>query len=222
MAVPLMALAISPIQAAAILLPILCLMDVFSVWAWRGQWLWSELKLLLPASLIGIVLGSVLFEFMNPSAIRLILGVIAISFTIHHWMGVFFKSNEAQQGAKPVWGAAAAATGGFTSFIAHSGGPPISMYLLKRNIDRGSFAATTVFLFFAINYAKLIPYTWLGQFDVSNLTTSLVLAPLAPVGVYTGVWLHKRVSDELFFKIAYSLLFVVGIKLLWDGVSAIY
>ena len=221
MAVPLMALTVSPVQAAAILLPILCLMDIFGVWAWRGRWLWSELKILLPASIIGIAVGAALFEYMTPSVIRLLLGVIAVSFTIHHWIRSRFGNAENRPPAGPAVGIAAGATGGFTSFVAHSGGPPIGMYLLRRNIDRTSFAATTVYLFLAINYVKLIPYAWLGQFDTSNLMTSLVLAPLAPVGIYIGVWLHKRVSDEVFFRIAYTLLFVVGLKLLWDGVAAL-
>ena len=115
---------------------------------------------------------------------------------------------------------AAGAAGGFTSFIAHSGGPPISMYLLRRPLDRTDFVATTVLLFAAINYVKLLPYGWLGQLSAGNLVTSLVLAPLAPIGVYTGVWLHRRVSDRFFFRLMYVLLFVVGCKLLYDGVSA--
>ena len=219
LAVPLMTFAVSPIQAAAILLPILCLMDIFGIWAWRGQWRWRELKLLLPASMIGVVLGALLFQHMSVSLIRLVLGLIAITFTIHHWVEAYMKQNNQGQVAAPMFGVFAAAVGGFTSFIAHSGGPPVSMYLLKRNLGRAAFAATTVYLFFAINFAKLFPYAWLGQFDMSNLTTSLILAPLAPIGVYSGVWLHKRVSDELFFKIAYSLLFLVGLSLAWDGIN---
>ena len=220
-AVPMMALAVSPIQAAVILLPILCLIDVFSVWAWRGQWLWRELKILLPASLIGVALGALLFEYMSSSMVRLALGLIAISFSIHHWVRNRISSGEAQATLNPIVGIAAAVTGGFTSFIAHSGGPPVSMYLLRRNIDRSSFAATTVYLFFVINLVKLIPYSWLGQFEISTFMTSLVLAPRAPIGVYTSVLLHQQVSDELFFKIAYGVLFLVGVKLSWDGIAAL-
>jgi uncharacterized membrane protein YfcA len=222
MAVPLMALAVSPLQAAAILLPILCLMDVFGVWAWRGRWLWSELRILLPASMIGIAVGAMLFDYMSPAVIRLLLGLIAVSFTIHHWLRSRFGGTATQSLAGPAVGVAAAAMGGFTSFIAHSGGPPIGMYLLRRNLDRTSFAATAVYLFMVINYVKLVPYAWLGQFEASNLLTSLVLAPLAPIGIYTGVWLHKRVSDKVFFRIAYALLFIVGLKLLWDGLGAVF
>ena len=95
------------------------------------------------------------------------------------------------------------------------------MYLLRRGIERTQFVATTVVFFAVVNYVKIAPYAWLGQFDDSNLMTALVLAPLAPVGMGMGIWLHKRVTDRFFFQIAYVMLFVVGIKLMWDGISSL-
>ncbi len=218
-AVPLMALVISPVQAAAILLPILCVMDLFSMWFYRGRWVWPELKVLIPASLLGVVAGTFAFGLMSPSLIRLLLGTVAIVFTLHHWWQKRRWNTEAQELFGPVAGAVAAACAGFTSFIAHAGGPPISMYLLRRGLDRTAFVGTTVVLFTVLNYVKLIPYGWLGQFDTGNLITSLVLSPLAPLGIGMGVWLHRRVSDRIFFRIAYTMLFFVGVKLVWDGVG---
>lgn len=220
LAVPLMSLVVSPLQAAAVLLPILCLMDLVGLWAYRGRWIWPELRLLIPASMIGIAVGTLLFGFMSAASVRIIVGIVAIVFTLHYVYSTHRKPDAALPHFPPAVGIAAGATGGFTSFIAHSGGPPISMYLLRRPLDRTDFVATTVLLFAAINYVKLLPYAWLGQLATENLLTSLVLAPLAPVGVYTGVWLHRRVSDRLFFRLMYVLLFVVGCKLLYDGVAA--
>jgi hypothetical protein len=216
MAVPLMALVVAPVQAAAILLPILCVMDLVSLWAYRGRWVLAELRLLLPASLVGIGIGTWMFGAMSPAVIRLLLGIVAVVFTLQHWLQAL-GSNAPQGRLPPSAGVIAAATAGFTSFIAHAGGPPISMYLLRRHLDRTAFVGTTVVFFAVVNYVKLIPYTWLDQLDGSNLSTSLVLAPLAPVGVATGVWLHNRVTDRLFFRVAYTLLFVVGLKLMYDG-----
>jgi len=219
MAVPLMALVISPVQAAAILLPILCLMDLFGIWAYRGRWLWPELRLLLPAAMIGIGVGTLLFGYMSPAVIRLLLGLIAVVFTVQHWIHRRIMAGQPNKALPASVGFVAALAGGFTSFVAHSGGPPINMYLLRRNLDRTSFVATTVFLFLVINYVKLVPYAWLGQLEIANLTTSLVLAPLAPLGIYSGVWLHNHVTDRLFFQIAYALLFLVGVKLVFDGLT---
>lgn len=220
LSVPLIALVISPVQAAAILLPILCLMDLVAVWTFRGRWIIPELRVLLPASLLGILIGTLLFGYMNAAVIRLIVGVVAVVFTLHFWLtwrGAGAKSHPDFPRSLGVLGGAVA---GFTSFVAHAGGPPLSMYLLRRSLDRTEFAATAILFFAVVNYVKLIPYGWLGQFDTTNLLTSLVLAPLAPLGVLTGAWLHRRVSDRLFFGLVYGLLLAVGIKLMADGVSA--
>jgi len=220
-AVPLMALVVSPLQAAAVLLPILCVMDLVGLWAYRGKWLWPELRILVPASMVGIVAGTLLFGYMSAAVLRIIVGTVAIVFTVH-----FFAMSRQRPAAglphfSPTIGLLAGTAGGFTSFIAHSGGPPISMYLLRRPLDRTDFVATTVLLFAVINYVKLAPYAWLGQLSTENLLTSAVLSPLAPVGVYTGVWLHRKVSDTFFFRLMYVLLFVVGGKLLYDGLTTI-
>jgi uncharacterized membrane protein YfcA len=220
-AVPLIALVVSPVQAAAILLPILCLMDLFAIRAYRGRWVWPELRLLIPASLIGISIGTYLFQYMSPAIIRLILGIIAIVFTLNHWFHLTTKGHLEQRMFPPVIGMIAATVAGFTSFIAHAGGPPLDMYLLRRRLDRTAFVGTTVVFFGVVNYVKLIPYAWLGQLDTSTLTTSLILAPLAPIGIGLGVWLHRRVSERIFFHFVYTMLFVVGVKLVHDGITGL-
>ena len=220
-AVPLMALVISPVQAAAILLPILCLMDIVTLWAYRGKWDVDELRLLLPASIVGIAIGAWSFEYLSADAIRLCVGLVAVAFTLHYIV------NRLRPGAGDLpdlpRGAAApaAAIAGFTSFIAHSGGPPLNMYLLRRPLDRTRFVATTAVFFAIVNYVKLIPYGFLGQLSTENLATSAALAVFAPLGVYSGVWLHRRVSDRTFFAFVYTILLVLGVKLIFDGVGGI-
>lgn len=220
-AVPLMALVISPVQAAAILLPILCVMDLVALWKFRGKWLWPELKVLLPASLLGILIGTLLFEYMSASVVRLIVGVVAIWFTLHYWINKQRSKNTELAIYPRSYGLLGGSVAGFTSFIAHSGGAPISMYLLRRPLDRTDFAATSIVFFAVVNYVKLIPYAWLDQFDTDNLATSAALVILAPVGVLIGAWLHKRVSDRIFFAFVYVLLFIVGLKLVYDGIGGL-
>ena len=221
-AVPLMALVISPVQAAAILLPILCIMDLVAMWKFRGKWLWPELKVLLPASLLGILTGTLLFEYMSASVVRLIVGVVAISFTLHYWISKKRSSSADLPHFPRSYALLGGSVAGFTSFVAHSGGPPISMYLLRRPLNRTDFAGTTILFFAVVNYVKLVPYAWLGQFDTDNLATSAALVVLAPIGVLFGAWLHKRVSDRFFFGLVYVLLFTVGLKLIFDGVTAYF
>ena len=217
-AVPLMALVISPIQAAAILLPILCVMDLVALWRFRGKWIWPELRVLLPASLVGIVIGTLLFEYMSAAVVRLIVGFVAITFTLHYWIDKRSRNGGSPDHFPRRYGLLGGSVAGFTSFVAHSGGPPVSMYLLRRPLDRTDFVATTVVFFAVVNYVKLVPYGWLGQFDAENLYTSAALVILAPVGVEIGAWLHRRITDRFFFAFAYLMLFVVGAKLVYDGV----
>jgi len=221
LAIPLMALVISPLQAAAILLPILCLMDLFGLWAYRGKWIGAELRILVPASLLGIAVGTLLFEYMSPAVIRLLLGIVALSFTLQYWVAQNFQRKTEHSVYPATVGILAAGTAGFTSFIAHAGAPPLNMYLLRRGMDRSQFVGTSVVFFAVVNYVKLVPYAWLGQFDASNLYTALVLSPLAPVGIGAGVWLHNRVSDRFFFRFVYVLLTGVGVKLIYDGISGL-
>ena len=220
-AVPLMALVISPVQAAAILLPILCVMDLVALWRFRGKWVWPELRLLLPASLIGILVGTLLFEYMSVAVIRLVVGIVAIAFTLQFW--VYRKRGAGQRPTDfpRSYGLLGGSVAGFTSFIAHAGGPPVSMYLLRRPLDRTDFAATAILFFAVVNYVKLLPYSWLGQFDTENLYTSAALIVLAPIGVEIGAWLHRRVTDRFFFALVYLMLFVVGTKLVYDGIYAL-
>jgi len=118
----------------------------------------------------------------------------------------------------PKWlGALLTATSGFTSFVAHAGGPPISAYVIPLRLSPLKFTATLAFFFFVINLSKWIPYAWLGLLDLRNMATSLVLLPLAPVGVWVGVRMARRISQVLFYRVLYGGMFLTGCKLLWEG-----
>ncbi len=220
-AVPIMALVVSPVQAAGILLPILCLMDLLGLWAYRGKWVGDELRALVPAALLGIGVGTLLFGFMSVAVVRLIVGAIALVFAIHYWIRQA-APNASPGAAVGRWaGALAGAGAGFTSFVAHAGGPPLSMYLLRRPLDKTEFVATTVLFFAVVNYTKLLPYAWLGQLAADNLLASLLLAPLAPLGIAIGVWLHDKIPERLFFRSACLFLFALSLKLLSDGIRGL-
>ena len=105
------------------------------------------------------------------------------------------------------------ATSGFTSFIAHAGGPPISAYVIPMRLSPVKFTATMAFFFFVINLSKWIPYAWLGLLDTRNMATSLVLLPIAPIGVLIGVRLARRISPVLFYRLLYTGMALTGIKM---------
>ena len=223
--VPLLALVVPPAQAAAIMLPILCAIDIVSLWAYWGQGHRRSLVLLLIAAMIGMVIGAFTFRYLTADALRIILGVTAIAFTLRWYWQAFAakRSGIAVAAAEPnvakgtFWGMLS----GYTSFVAHAGGPPLSVYLLPLRLDRTVFQATTVVFFAVVNYVKILPYALLDMFPAVNLTTSLVLTPAAILGTLLGVWLHKRVNDRWFYRFCYAFVFVTGVKLLFDGVSGV-
>src|SRR3546814_646539 len=212
-----MALVVSPLQAAAIMLPILCLMDLVGLWAYRGSWDRRNLAIMIPGAVAGIVVGALSFHYLDESLIRLLIGGITIVFALDYWIG-----RRPQRAAipHPAKGGAWCAVSGFTSFIAHAGGPPMQVYLLPQRLDRTLYVGTTVVYFFAVNYVKLIPYGMLGQFSTENLTTAVGLLPLAPLGIWFGIALHRVVPDRPFYRICYGALLVTGLKLIWDGAAA--
>jgi uncharacterized membrane protein YfcA len=150
--------------------------------------------------------------------VRLIVGTIALLFTLDYWFGWREAAGtEPGRWSGRFWGAVA----GFTSFVCHAGGPPLQMYLLPQRLDPKLFAGTSAVFFAAVNWIKVVPYAALGQFDATNLMTSLVLAPLAPISIFAGVKLVEIVRADTFYRLAYLFVFVVSLKLIWDGVRAI-
>lgn len=217
LAVPIMALQISPVQAAGIMLPILIVMDWVSVWSYRKHWDADLLKLLLPGAIAGIAAGGLLAGFVDDRFVLICVGLIAVGFAgLSIFKGGLSQDPPPRPHNKPL-GMIAGLTAGFTSFLAHAGGPPFQAYAIPRGLEPRIYAGTAVMFFFVVNFVKLLPYALLGQFDRANLSTSLVLIPLAPIGVLIGVWLVKRINRQLFYRIMYVLIFIVGCKLLWDG-----
>lgn len=221
--VPMMALAISPIKAAAILLPILVLMDIVSLLSWRGYYDLPILKTTLPGAMAGIGIGWLLAAFVTEDMIRFVVGAVAIVF-VGRWLYQQYRDRGAIEKKPPnrvaagFWGAVA----GFTSFVAHAGGPPYQVYTLPLGLDPKVFTGTSVIFFAITNAVKLIPYFALGQFDTTNLEASAILMPLALVSTLVGAFIVKRMRPELFYPFTYFTVALVAVKLIWDSVAVMF
>lgn len=214
MAVPMLSLVLDPVRAAAIMLPILLVMDGVSLWSWRGVYDAETLKRMLPGALAGVAVGWATAAFVSADAVRLLVGGIGLAFVANQLARRKDAAPAGHDRARAgFWGMAA----GFTSFIAHAGGPPYQMYALPLRLDPRVFAGTSVVFFAAVNLAKLLPYALLGQLGAANLATSLVLLPLAPLATLAGVWLVKRMEPRLFYRVIYLLVTLACMRLVWDG-----
>ncbi|MEP7183888.1 MAG: sulfite exporter TauE/SafE family protein [Betaproteobacteria bacterium] len=218
-AVPLMSIFIAPPEAAGIMLPILCAMDLFGVHAYRGRWSATHLKIMLPGALVGIGIGALAFGALPVNGIRLLLGLIAVTFAFNQWFRITERLVAHMAKPGPAAGAFWGAASGFTSTLAHAGGPPFAVYMLPQKLDKTLFVGTSVVFFLFVNYAKLVPYYFLGQLNVGNLGAALLFAPLAPLGIRVGVWMHRVVSERVFYQLSYGLLFATGAKLIWDAAT---
>ena len=214
LAVPLMALAVPVPQAAAILLPVLAVADVLGLASLLKERDRALVRLLLPAGLLGTALGTLGFGLLSSQAVAGVVGAISLVFLA---LRMVFPPR-ADAPPPPRWlGRVLAAVSGFTSFVAHAGGPPLAFFLLPLKLPPLVFAASTSVFFAAINLSKWLPYAWLGLIDTRNMLTSLVLLPLTPLGVWIGVRFVRRVSPALFYRLFNLGLLLTGTKLLWDG-----
>lgn len=217
LAVPMMALAVTVPEAAAILMPVLLVMDLLGLHAFRGHYDWRLLRFLLPCGLVGVVVGALLFKMLDA---RLVAGIVGVSTLVFLAQRLLFPPRP-DSPAPPKWlGAILTATSGFTSFVAHAGGPPINAYAIPLRLPPLVFTATMAVFFFVVNLSKWGPYAWLGLLDLRNMTTSLVLLPLAPVGVFIGVRIAHRINPVLFYRFIYAGMLLTGLKLVWDGFFA--
>ena len=216
---PIMALGVAPVRGAAILLPILIVQDAIGVTAFRKTWDRKILLIMLPGAILGVGLGWLFAASVPAEAVLAAVGAISILFGAYRlWAERGGRIAAASNSPAWVGGMFGIATG-FTSQIAHAGGPPYQMWVMPRRLARDVFIGTTAIFFAALNWIKVPAYVALGQFTQSNMIATAVLLPLAIASSLAGVWLVRRVSAERFYTIVYVLMVVTGGKLLWDGLG---
>jgi uncharacterized membrane protein YfcA len=216
LSVPLLALVISPVTAAALLLPIFVASDMVGLYLYRHSYSAKNLLILTPASLAGVLIGWVFSAHLSSIFIGMLVGVVGLIFCLNAWFGQRYRATngaaQANVGAGTFWGALT----GLTSFVSHSGAPPFQMYVLPQNLEKMTFAGTATILFAIINAAKIVPYWELHQFQ--NFDTALVLwlAPAAIVGTVVGKRLTQVLPDGVFFRIIEISLLGLSLKLIAD------
>jgi uncharacterized membrane protein YfcA len=165
-------------------------------------------------------LGWALWAFVSDAAVLLFVGVVTLLFILDALLPLR-KKLEGLPPSRP-WGIFWGGFAGFTSFISHTGGPPFQIYVLPQRLPPATYSGTTAVFFAIVNTAKLIPYFFLGQLNVHNLQLSAALIPVGIGGVFLGIFLVRRISMKWFYRIAYWLVFLLALKLVWDGVRGVF
>lgn len=214
-----LAVVVEPGVALALMLPVLMAIDMAAVRAYWGRWDKPSAGAILTGAVPGLVLGAVLFSVISADSIRVLIGLVAVGFPLFRialargWIAPRPTGFDRRKG----WIAGAGV--GFTSFVAHAGGPPFAVFMLGQGgIDKTRYHATSVIVFWVVNAMKAALYTMLGLFSWQLLGWSAALIPFAMIGTLIGVKAHKLIPERVFFMVAYTALMLTGMKLLWDGV----
>ena len=216
-AAPMMALILEPAEAVAVLLPLLMVMDFAGLKPYWKQWDPRTSKVLIAGGVPGMFLGAALITVTNPDVFRLLIGLISLGFVIYQisraqgWLRL--RQHVMSDRAGLIFAVAA----GFTGFVAHAGGPVASVYMLSKPLTKLEYQATTVFAFWATNLVKFSLYVAIGLLTWSTAFAGLYLVPVALIGTYLGVYLHRVVPEALYFTLIYVFLTAAGTKLVFDA-----
>ena len=181
--VPVMALVMPPVAAAALLLPVYIISDWVGLWAYRKHYDKRNMAILLPAMFAGVGIGWATAKITPEWMVTLLVGVTGLAFCVN---AAVRRGNTRPRKADVPRGLFWGTISGFTSFVSHTGGPPYQMYVLPQKLDKMVFAGTGTIIFAIINVAKLVPYWALGQFNAGNIELALMLSPVAIGGAFLG------------------------------------
>lgn len=212
--VPLLALVMPPVAAAALLLPVYIVSDMVGLWAYRKEYSGRNLAILLPAMILGVGLGWATAKITEEWMVTLLVGLIGL----YYCATVLFRKANAPPKRADVprglfWGAIA----GFTSFVSHTGGPPYQTYVLPQKLPKMVFAGTSTIVFAVINLVKLVPYWALGQFNPTNLEVAAMLSPVAVAGALIGYKLTAIIPERIFYRLVEVALFLISLKLIHEA-----
>lgn len=215
--IPLMTIVMPLNEALGIVLPILIFSDFIATYKYRKEFDLSTLKLMVPFAAIGVVIGSLTFSYFSEELLKFIIGLMGFLFAGHYF---FLKKNkEAKSEKNFLKGGICSTISGFTSFCVHAGGTPVSIYLLPLRLKKEIYVGTRIIFFTFMNLIKLPFYINLSMTNFVTFKQSVILFPVAFIGILIGYKLLKVIDEKLFYNILYALILVSSAKLIFDFVS---
>ena len=206
-----------PLTAAAFLLPILVVTDPFAYWLYRKDVVWRSMHILLVGGLIGMVIGAITIRLITPEGLKIFIGLLAF-ILVGDGLVRHFRKVTKPRILGPFWGLLSGSLAGYSSFLIHSGLPPIAAYLLPQNITRQAFLGTVAVFFSICNFLKIVPYWYIGIFNFDLIWLTSLFIPVSFVGLFIGRIINNYLSDRIFFIIVYFTIFALGVRLIWTGI----
>ncbi|WP_226621909.1 sulfite exporter TauE/SafE family protein [Alloyangia pacifica] len=213
-AVPMLALFMNPVKAAATLLPVYIVTDWIGVWLYRRNYSARNLAILTPSIVLGVGIATLITPYTPESVLLLFTGAIGLWYCLRAWLkrGAREKA-EARVAPGVFWGT----TTGIASFITHSGAPPAQAFLLPQHLPKLEFAGTIAISFAVGNLVKLPAYFAIGQLDGLNWGLISGLAVAGVAGTYAGRKLTAWLPEALYIRVIQSFLFLLSLILLFRG-----
>lgn len=219
LAVPMLAIFMNPVQAAALLLPVLIVTDMVAIWLYRRDYSRPNVTILIPAVLAGILLGTLIVPFVSEPVLLAFTGAVGLWAVWRRWVG---RASEVAAEARPLPGAIWGTIAGVTTFITHSGAPPMQAFLMPQNLPRLVFAGTMAITFGITNFAKLPGYYSLGFMEGLDWTLAGGLALVGLLGTVAGRWLVKAMSDRIYNRVIEVLLLILSLILIFKATIGIW
>lgn len=212
--------------AVGTILPLLCVGDVFSMYYYWRKWEGKNLKFLLPGVVLGVFVGVQLMGRFSPRQTNVAIGVLAVAFVVFQFVKeTIFRAEGAFQPNHAV-GVPCGVGAGITSTFAHGAGPVVSVFLIPQRLPKEIYMGTSIFIFTWVNWIKM-PFFCIDRTMIDlpmfaphaiitreTLWMDLKFLPLVPIGVWLGVWLNRKFTEQGFLKIVYVLTFLTGLQLI--------
>lgn len=215
--IPLLALVMTPIEAGTMLAPLFVVMDLYALRYWKPTtWSKPDLSVLVPGLIVGIAAGFFVLKGLDRNAVEIAMAATTLVFVGLWWHRGGPVATHQRSMPKALL---AGSVSGVTTMVAHSGGPPLAMYLLPLGLPKQVYAGTTSVFFTIGNLLKAGPWLLVGRPSSSLWSLMVLCVPVAMFGVWIGWRLHQRLDQSQLYRACYGLLLVTALKLLWDGAA---
>jgi uncharacterized membrane protein YfcA len=199
--------------AISLSLHLLMIGDVFALYFFWKTWDMHYIRLLVPSSILGIIVGTYLLATLNNITLRHILGIFTLLFVVYKIADYRLKALDYHP--REWHGYLAGAASGLGSALANAGSVPFTAYMLLQDVSPTVFVGTTTLFFAIVNVLKVPGFVLTGLIDLNRLLSVLWVIPFIVAGVYAGRWMIKRIHKRAFEGFMLVVLVITSAVLLF-------